>query len=125
MITIQTLRKLKALGVLLAIDDFGTGYSSLSYLQRFPLDTLKVDQSFTQRLEYDTGAVAIVEAIKALARALRLDVTVEGIETAEQLALVRALHCDRGQGYYFARPLAGETMTELLARREVVILGPA
>jgi diguanylate cyclase (GGDEF)-like protein/PAS domain S-box-containing protein len=111
---ITLLHDLKALGVKLAIDDFGTGYSSLSYLSRFPVDTLKVDRSFVSTMETDRSTVAIVSAVTALAHALQMDVTVEGIETAQQLASALALHCDHAQGFYFARPLAPEAITPLL-----------
>ena len=115
--SIATLIALRGLGVSVAIDDFGTGHSSLSYLQRFPVDTLKVDQSFITGLEADEGSAAILRAVTTLAHALRMDVTAEGIETREQLARVRAIGCDRGQGYYFARPAAAPQMATLLARR--------
>ncbi|MGI8550413.1 MAG: putative bifunctional diguanylate cyclase/phosphodiesterase, partial [Dehalococcoidia bacterium] len=112
--TLETLRALKALGVKLAIDDFGTGYSSLSYLQRFPLDTLKVDQSFVRRLGQDTGSTAIVEAIIALAHALGLKTTVEGIETSAQLETICHLQGDWGQGFLFSRPVPAGQMIEFL-----------
>jgi diguanylate cyclase (GGDEF)-like protein/PAS domain S-box-containing protein len=101
---------LKALGVRLALDDFGTGYSSLSYLRRFPVDTLKLDQSFIVAVDHDEGATAIVEAVATLAHAQGMVVTAEGIETVEHLHRVRALHCDYGQGYYFSRPLAPDEL---------------
>jgi len=91
--------------VRIALDDLGTGHSSLSYLLRFPVDTLKVDQSFVRELPEDRRMAAIVEAVTRLTHALGIDLTAEGIETAEQLAQVRRLNCDRGQGYYFSRPL--------------------
>jgi diguanylate cyclase (GGDEF)-like protein/PAS domain S-box-containing protein len=112
--TIATLNALKALGVRLAIDDFGTGYSSLSYLRLFAVDTLKVDRSFVMEMAHDRGTVAIVEAVTALAHALGMEVTAEGIETAEQLASAWVVHCDRGQGYYFSEPVPGEAMHQLL-----------
>jgi EAL domain-containing protein (putative c-di-GMP-specific phosphodiesterase class I) len=114
--TANILADLKRLGVRLAIDDFGTGYSSLSYLHRFPIDVLKIDRSFVGRL--GSGAhndVAIVEAVIALARGLNMEVTAEGIETADQLARLGALGCDNGQGYYFARPRPAHEAIELLA----------
>ena len=116
--TIRTLRRLSDLGVRVAIDDFGTGYSSLAYLKRFPLDTLKIDRSFVEKLGNDPADGAIVRTIITLAKTLNLVVTAEGIETPEQLTHLRALGCDRGQGYYFARPLPSKAMGELLARRE-------
>ena len=109
------LRALRALGVRLALDDFGTGYSSLSYLQRFPIDTLKIDRAFVTPLAHSEQAVAIVRAITALGHALGMDVTAEGIEMVEQLDCLRAAGCDRGQGYYFTRPVPSEAMGMLLA----------
>ncbi len=112
--TIRVLRGLKALGVRLAIDDFGTGYSSLNYLTSFMADTLKIDQSFVSRLGHDDKAVAIVQAVTALAKALGMAVTAEGIETVEQLTSVRAIACDQAQGFYFSRPITGAALTEVL-----------
>jgi EAL domain-containing protein (putative c-di-GMP-specific phosphodiesterase class I) len=113
--TVTTLRKLKDLGIQLAIDDFGTGYSSLSYLKRFPVDTLKIDRAFVDGLGQDPHDTAIVEAVIALAKALSLSVTAEGIETAEQRSRLRLMGCDLGQGYYFDRPLAPEALSRRLA----------
>jgi EAL domain-containing protein (putative c-di-GMP-specific phosphodiesterase class I) len=110
----RTLEHLRGLGLRLALDDFGTGYSSLGYLHRFAVDTLKVDRSFLEGLERNETAAAIVEAITKLAHALGMDVTVEGVETAEQLAHARLIHCDRGQGYFFSRPAPAEALTRLL-----------
>jgi len=112
--TSRTLRTLKSLGVLLAIDDFGTGYSSLAYLRRFPVDTLKIDQSFVAGLKRKTEDLAIVQAVAGLANALGMDITAEGIETDGQRRLLAQLRCDRGQGYYFSRPLPKEAMEALL-----------
>ena len=117
-----TLAQLKELGVGVAIDDFGTGYSSLSYLHRFPCDVLKIDRSFVSRLGHERPDEAIVEAIVALAHALDMAVTAEGIETGEQLARLTALGAERAQGYYFSRPVATATASELLVaqRRSAV-----
>ncbi len=97
------------------MDDFGTGYSSLSYLKRFPIDTLKIDRSYIDGLGSDAGDTAIVHATIAFAKALNLDVTAEGIENAEQVAHLKELGCELGQGYHFARPLASDEARELLA----------
>jgi EAL domain-containing protein (putative c-di-GMP-specific phosphodiesterase class I) len=106
--TITTLHALRALGVWLSIDDFGAGYSSLAYLQRYPVDALKIDRAFISALEADgeqeAGGEAIVAAIVGLAHALGIRVVAEGLETAHQLARLRALGCDRAQGFYFAPP---------------------
>ena len=109
-----TLQALKRLGVQLAIDDFGTGYSSLSYLKRFPVDTLKIDRSFVAGLGRDPDDTAIVAAIQTLAHTLNLVVVAEGIETDEQVVLLRALGCEQGQGYHFGRPLGGDAAESLL-----------
>ena len=118
---ISTLAELKALGVHVEIDDFGTGYSSLKYLQRFPVDGLKMDKSFVDKLDSDDESAAIVEAMISLARALGLEVIAEGIETPAQLARLRSLGCDMGQGYYFSRPVgaiaAAEILDTVLTRR--------
>lgn len=116
--TVRTLVALKALGVRLAVDDFGTGYSSLNYLRRLPVDMLKIDRSFISTLE-ERGTHAIVRAIATMAAALDMQVTAEGIETAEQLAQARALGCETGQGYYFAQPMPAEALLTLLARGSV------
>ncbi len=111
---VRTLQALKELGVGLAIDDFGTGYSSLSYLRRFPVDTLKIDRSFVSALGKDKHAIVIVSAVVALAHTLGLNVTAEGIETAEQLARLRAVGCDRAQGFYFSPPVPADAIEGVL-----------
>jgi EAL domain-containing protein (putative c-di-GMP-specific phosphodiesterase class I) len=113
--TAAMLADLRALDVRVSIDDFGTGYSSLSYLQRFPIDTLKIDRSFIQGIGADGDNTEIIQAITALAHNLGMDVIAEGIETAEQLAHLRALACEYGQGYYFARPVNSEATYQLLS----------
>jgi predicted signal transduction protein with EAL and GGDEF domain len=110
---IAKLRELKAIGVDLAVDDFGTGYSSLSYLKRFPIDTLKIDQSFVADLDSADGA-AIVDAILALAKTLKLRVIAEGIENEHQLSYLAQRDCDLFQGYYFARPIYPEDVPDML-----------
>ncbi|MBC7933241.1 MAG: EAL domain-containing protein, partial [Rubrivivax sp.] len=100
----EMLSQLRDLGVQLAIDDFGTGYSSLSYLHRFPIDTLKIDRTFVTRLADNAENVEIVRTIVMLAQVLGMDVVAEGVETKEQLKILRDLKCEYGQGYYFSRP---------------------
>jgi predicted signal transduction protein with EAL and GGDEF domain len=112
--TIARMRALTDLGIRLAIDDFGTGYSSLSHLKQFPVDTLKIDRSFVEGLGTDPQALAIVRSITALADALDLSVTAEGVETTAQRAQLRELGCDRGQGYLFAKPVAAAELAGLL-----------
>ena len=117
--TVATLRELKEMGIVLAIDDFGTGYSSLAYIKRFPIDVLKIARPFVDGLGVDPEDTALVRATIAFAKALKLAVTGEGIETAEQLVQLRALGCDTGQGYYFAKPLPGEAVGELFSVDQV------
>ena len=106
--TIKVLQELHAVGFQLSIDDFGTGYSSLSYLRRFPIDRIKIDQSFIRAARHDEGAAGIVTAIIALARSLKLKVIAEGVETGEQLEILRAQGCDEAQGFLFSRGLGPE-----------------
>ncbi len=113
-LTIATLRRLKSMGVRISIDDFGTGYSSLSYLKRFPIDVLKIDRSFLSRVTEDSDNQAIVRTILALARALKLEAVAEGVETREQLEFLRALGCERAQGFLFGEPVGAETISALL-----------
>jgi EAL domain-containing protein (putative c-di-GMP-specific phosphodiesterase class I) len=114
---IAALRRLREIGVHIVVDDFGTGYSSLSYLKRLPVDGLKIDRSFVEGLGEEREKSAIVRATIALARALGLTVTAEGIETATQLRRLLALQCDLGQGYHFSPPLEPALLTSLLAER--------
>ena len=111
-----TLMALRSRGVRVAMDDFGTGYSSLAYLRRFPLDKLKIDGMFVRSLDSDEDAQAVVTAIISLARALHLDTTAEGIETAEQLIMLKALGCDDVQGYLIARPMPAAEVAPYLTR---------
>jgi diguanylate cyclase (GGDEF) domain len=111
---ISMLHKIKSSGVKISIDDFGTGYSSLSYLQRFPIDTLKVDRSFVSMMGEKNENGAIVRTVVALAKALQLNVVAEGVETPEQFHRLRGLGCEYGQGYLFSRPLPCNDIEELL-----------
>jgi len=111
----EMLQHIKSLGVRLAIDDFGTGYSSLSYLHRFPLDTLKIDRSFISGAVDGSEGMEIARTIMPMAKNLRLDVVAEGVETIEQVGLLRRLQCKYAQGYYFSKPLAPEEVPPLLA----------
>jgi len=117
-----TLVALRSRGIRVAMDDFGTGYSSLAYLRRFPMDKLKIDGMFVRSLDSDQGAQAVVTAIISLARALRLETTAEGIETAEQLVMLRALGCDDVQGYLIARPMPGTDVPAYLDRTSIAAL---
>ena len=112
--TIALLLRLKALNLQLSIDDFGTGYSSLSYLHRFPTDTIKVDRSFVSRMGLESEDVHIVKTIITLGHNLDMYIVAEGVETAEQLALLRSLQCEYGQGYFFAKPLPPEAAEALM-----------
>ncbi|MBI5520766.1 MAG: EAL domain-containing protein [Desulfovibrio sp.] len=111
---VDKLRKLKALGMALSIDDFGTGYSSMSSLQQFPLDTLKIDLSFVQRMEIGPEGLEIVKAIISLAHSLQLQVIAEGVESESQRDLLRGLSCEFAQGYLYARPLYADQAWEYL-----------
>ncbi len=121
---VESLRALRAAGVHIAVDDFGTGYSSLSYLDRLPVDGLKIDRSFVQGLAPGRGKSALVSATLGFARALGLTVTAEGIETDEQLRRLQELRCRQAQGFYFSRPLAAESLVELLASGRSYPLSP-
>lgn len=114
--TIKVLQELRDMGVRIAMDDFGTGYSSLSYLQSYPVNTIKIDRSFVDALGREKSALSIIRAIIALANSLEMSTTAEGVETAEQLAQLRALGCRRLQGYYFSKPCAAD---EVLPPRDL------
>ncbi len=114
------LQDFKRAGILISLDDFGTGYSSLSYLKRFPIDKLKIDQSFVRDLLSDTNDAGLVRAIIAMARALGLLVIAEGVETQGQLDFLRADGCDEIQGYHIARPMPSEQVAELILRYNAV-----
>jgi diguanylate cyclase (GGDEF)-like protein/PAS domain S-box-containing protein len=112
---VKLLTQLRELGVQLSIDDFGTGYSSLSYLQRFPIDTLKIDRSFVTQMVENEENLAIVRTIVALAQNLGMDVVAEGVETEDQLSLLRKLECENGQGFLFSTPLGVRQLEQFIA----------
>jgi EAL domain-containing protein (putative c-di-GMP-specific phosphodiesterase class I) len=113
---VEMLMKIKSLGVQLSIDDFGTGYSSLSYLHRFPLDTLKIDSSFTKSMGQESDSIEIVRTILPMANSLQLNVVAEGVETVEQLAILRKLRCEFAQGFYFSKPVTADEAGALLGK---------
>ena len=113
----RALNRVKALGVRIGVDDFGTGFSSLTYLKRFPVDVLKIDRSFVAGLCADREDRAIVASVIDLAHAFGLTTTAEGVETAEQLAQLRSLGCEQGQGYFWSRPLPAEAAGQWIAAR--------
>lgn len=121
---VELLQQLRDLGVQLSIDDFGTGYSSLSYLHRFPINTLKIDRSFVTQMAEHVENVEIVRTIVMLAQNLGMDVVAEGVETKEQLALLRRLGCENGQGFLFSRPLGLEDVSGYIARGDDKLLSP-
>ncbi len=119
------LQPLRQRGVQVAIDDFGTGYSSLSYLTQFPIDSLKIDQSFIRQITATPGNTSIVLAVLSIARGLNLKVVAEGVETQEELSFLRAHNCDEAQGYYFSRPIPAESFVKLLEAEAVTCAAQA
>jgi EAL domain-containing protein (putative c-di-GMP-specific phosphodiesterase class I) len=113
----NALSVLRGIGIRIAMDDFGTGYSSLSYLARLPVDSLKIDRSFTSAMNTSDQDMSIVSTIMALAHALNLRVIAEGVETEDQARSLRLLECDEAQGYFFSRPIPFEAMATLLERQ--------
>ena len=114
---LATLRALRATGLRLALDDFGTGFSSMSYLQRMPLNTIKIDKSFVKGLPSDNDSVSIVRAIISMAKSLGLEVTAEGVETAEQAQMLTDMKCEILQGWHIGRPVSAAEISSLLTRR--------
>jgi EAL domain-containing protein (putative c-di-GMP-specific phosphodiesterase class I) len=112
--TESILKTLRAKGVQVSVDDFGTGYSSLSYLQKFPIDALKIDQSFVRQITMAPNETSIVTAVISMARSLKLRVVAEGVETQDELAFLQAHQCDEAQGYYFSRPVTAQQFAKLL-----------
>ena len=113
----RTLQALKAMGVQLAVDDFGTGYSSLSYLTQFPIDTLKIDQSFVHKMLLNANDASIISAVISMGENLRQGVIAEGVETAEQLRFLQARRCNEGQGHYFSHPLNAKDFAKFVKAR--------
>jgi EAL domain-containing protein (putative c-di-GMP-specific phosphodiesterase class I) len=118
--TEAVLNDLRALGVRFAMDDFGTGYSSLSYIRKFPFDKIKIDQSFVRGLSDNPESMAIVRAVTNLCRDLGMKTTAEGVETAEQAAILTGLGCDTAQGYFFGRPMRAHDTLALFEEPRVV-----
>jgi EAL domain-containing protein (putative c-di-GMP-specific phosphodiesterase class I) len=114
--TIATLHKLRHLGVRISMDDFGTGYSSLSYLRSFPFDKIKIDRSFVQELASRGDSMAIVRAVTGLGKSLGISTTAEGVETSEQLALLRSEGCTEVQGYLFSPPRPAAEVEKMLSK---------
>jgi EAL domain-containing protein (putative c-di-GMP-specific phosphodiesterase class I) len=108
------LHTLRQRGVQVALDDFGTGYSSLSYLRKFPIDELKIDQSFVSQIDIAGDDASIVTAVISMARSLKLRVVAEGVETLEEVDFLRTHECDEAQGYYFSRPVPPQQFAGLL-----------
>lgn len=111
---VETIDALRGQGMTVSLDDFGTGYSSLSYLQRLPIDKLKLDKSMVEGVG-QLKATAVIQAVCALSRALGIKVLAEGVETAEQVAMLRTLGCHQYQGFYFSRAVSGDAIDDLLA----------
>ncbi|MFW9267560.1 EAL domain-containing protein [Pseudomonas sp. D2-30] len=116
--TVATLNAIKHLGIRLAIDDFGTGYSSLSYLQKFPVDVLKIDQSFVGDLSIDSNDAKLVSTIISLGKSLNLHIIAEGVETREQLEFLKIHQCEEAQGYYFSKAVAPQAFSQWMAEWE-------
>jgi diguanylate cyclase (GGDEF)-like protein/PAS domain S-box-containing protein len=121
--TAYALGQLKSIGVRVAVDDFGTGYSSLSYLTRFPIDALKLDQSFVRDIIADSGDAIVVSAVISMGKSLKHKVIAEGVETMEQLAFLQVHGCDEGQGYYFSRPVGAKQFVNLLGTPNQKLFG--
>jgi EAL domain-containing protein (putative c-di-GMP-specific phosphodiesterase class I) len=115
-LTIATLNRLKSIGVSIAIDDFGTGYSSLSYLKKFPVDFVKIDQSFINDVAVDPDATSLVAAIITMAHSLGLKTIAEGVETEDQGKILRLLKCDMAQGFYFSRAISPQEIEQFAAQ---------
>ena len=115
----KNLKKLKDLGISIAMDDFGTGYSSLSYLRQFPFDKIKIDRKFVQDITSNPNDQAIVDSIVFLGQRLGMTVVAEGIENQEQAAILRAAGCDEMQGFFYSRPVHGNSIDALMSKLDV------
>ena len=122
--TMQMLGQLQALGIAISLDDFGTGYSSLSYLHRFPISTLKIDQSFVSSMSNNQESLEIVRTILGLARNLKMEVIAEGVETLEQAVELRAMNCEYGQGFYFSKALNASSAVRFLSSDSINKISP-
>jgi EAL domain-containing protein (putative c-di-GMP-specific phosphodiesterase class I) len=114
--TLKALHQLRAMGITVALDDFGTGYSSLSYLRSFPFDKIKIDQSFVRDLVTNKESMSIIRAVTGLGHSLNIKTTAEGVETLDQLAMLREHGCTEAQGYLFSRPTPANELPVLMAR---------
>jgi diguanylate cyclase (GGDEF)-like protein len=121
--TLQLLRQVRALGVRIALDDFGTGYSSLAYLRRFPIDIIKIDRAFTDGIEAGADESRVARAVVAMGDALQMLTIAEGVETVEQLARLRDIGCELGQGYHLCRPVEATAVTALLRKEKAGVGG--
>jgi EAL domain-containing protein (putative c-di-GMP-specific phosphodiesterase class I) len=119
-LAVRNMQLLRIAGVRFSLDDFGTGYSSLSYLRQYPIGTVKIDRTFLEEVPQNPASATLVETIIVMAHALGKRVVAEGIETAEQLEFLRERRCDIAQGFYLARPLSCQVVTELLQARAQV-----
>jgi len=118
---LKIMNELRERGIRFALDDFGTGYSSLGYIQHFPLDKIKIDQSFVRDLDCNPQSLAIVQTVATLANALGMETVAEGIEKPEHHSLLRLAGCSIGQGYLFGRPMALEDMLEFIDNSKIEI----
>jgi len=118
--TISLLDRISEMGFALSIDDFGTGYSSLSYLKRLPITTLKIDRTFVHDMQTVQDSTTLVEAIVAMAKSLRMNIIVEGVETEQQLALLSDMGCEVAQGYYFSKPVEAEAFSQLMVEKGMI-----
>ena len=122
--TLETLHRLRAIGIRISMDDFGTGYSSLSYLRSFPFDKIKIDRSFMRDLDTKGDSLAIIKAVIGLGHSLGMSTTAEGVETEAQLKVVRDQGCNEGQGYYFSPPIAPAAIHNMLAAQQAKLAHP-